>query len=426
MPNNLFHNKFSKELLSKLVNEANLVEIISADLNVKLKKKGLHYFMCCPFHVEKTPSFSIRNNMYYCFGCKASGNAITWLREFRNYSFFEAVIKLSEITQIQLPTNKNPDSNLSNILFDVLAYCNYLYKFKIKKEPKLYNFLLKERGLSSESIEKYNIGLVTAGISALVQKKYSSNLLMNLGIFIKNKNGELKDLLKYRITFPIFDEYNKIVSFSGRKLPNISNYPKYLNGHETSFFKKTEILYGLNFSKKYIKMTNTILIVEGYFDHIILSQNGQENSVATMGTSLTEFQLNKIFSLADNIIFCLDGDCAGIQSALRVAHMCLNILTDNKNVSFVLLPNNHDPDSYIREKGIENFNKEMGKKIFLSSFIIDNLITSNKYDHKSIESKVNIACKAKAIINSINVNAVFYKSAFKSSIESKIGIKIEG
>ena len=368
MANNQLYTTFSKELLITLNEAVDLPLLISNDLGIELKRSGKNYWLCCPFHTEKTPSFTINNN-------------------------------------------------------NVLRDNNYFYTYKIKDNKKVLDFLLNERGISLDNIKKYNLGFVTSGISSLLQKKYSDNLLIESGLFTKDSNSKLKDLLKYRITIPIFDEHNKIISFSGRRLPD-SNYPKYINGLETPFFQKKDVLYGLNFSKKDIHLRNTVFIVEGYFDHIILSQHNVKNSVATMGTSITSSQLDKIFTLADNIIFCFDGDTAGIKAALKVAYMCLSIISDTKNVSFVFLAENHDPDSFIRNKGIDEWHKKVEQKESLSTFIINDLIQSNNHNPTSVESNVNIAVKAKNIIDSINSQAIFYKNALKIGIENKIGFKI--
>lgn len=422
---------FSKEFLSSLIDSINLSELISNDLNIKLKGYDGKYWLCCPFHGEKTPSFSIKNNTFLCFGCSASGNAIKWLRKWRNLSFSEAVIELSNMSGIPLPeaedTYQNDKTNSSITILDVLRDNNYFYTYKIKNDEKALNFLINEKGYTLDIINKYNLGLVTCGISLLLKKKYSEDLLIESGLFNKNFKGILKDILKYRITIPIFNERGNIISFSGRKLPSMincsNNYPKYINGRETALFQKKEILYGLNFSKKFIIEKNAVFVVEGYFDHITLSQHNVGNSVATMGTSVNDFQLNKIFTLANNIIFCFDGDLAGTRAALKVAYMCLNILSDDKKVSFILLPDNHDPDSFIRSNGIDCWNEEVKRKIPLSLLIINDLIASNVHD-SSVESNVNIAVKAKKVINSINPDAILYKQALKLEIENRINLKI--
>lgn len=426
--NQFYHMTFSKEFLSTLNDSVSLSDLISNDLNIQLKKSGKNYWLCCPFHEEKTPSFIINNNKYHCFGCSTSGNAITWLRDWRKLSFYDAVIELSNISKIPLPAIPIPaetkvKNNNSSTLINVLHDINNFYTYKIKKEKKVFDFLLSDRCLSLDTIYKYNLGLVTLGICSLLKKKYSEELLINSGLFVMDNNNKLKDLLKYRITIPIFNEQNQIVNFSGRRFPNVSNYPKYINGQENSFFQKGQILYGLNFSKKHILKLNTVYVVEGYFDHILLSQNNINNSVATLGTAITSFQLNKIFSLADNIIFCFDGDSAGVNAAIKLAYRCLSILSDNKNISFILLPNNHDPDSFLRKNGIDCWNSELENKISLSTLIINDLISLNH--HKStVESNVNLAASALNIINSINTNAILYKKAFKIGIEDKIGFKL--
>jgi DNA primase len=422
--NQYYHTTFSKEFLSKLIDAVSLSDLISNDLNIQLKKSGKNYWLCCPFHDEKTPSFIIKDNKYHCFGCSISGNAITWLRAWRKLSFYDAVIKLSNISKIPVPDAKIKTNDNSIPEINLLININHFYTYKIKQEKKIFDFLLNDRGLSLDTVYKYNLGLVTSGICSLLQEKYLDNLLIESGLFVRGTNDKLKDLLKYRITIPIFNEQNQIVNFSGRRFPNISNYPKYINGQENSFFQKGQILYGLNFSKKHIQKLNTVYVVEGYFDHILLSQNNVNNSVATMGTAITQFQLDKIFSLADNIIFCFDSDSAGVKAALKVAYMCLRILSDNKNISFILLPDNHDPDSFIRKNGIDCWNEESERKISLSTFIINDLISSNHHNPTNIESNVNIAVNALNIIDSINSDAIFYKKAFKIGIEDKIGFKL--
>lgn len=427
MANNQYYTTFSQDFLSLLINSVNLADLISNDLKIQLKKSGKNYWLSCPFHDDKTPSFIINNNKYHCFSCSISGNAITWLRQWRKLSFHDAVLELSNISRIPVPITNSVNTAVdfdSNSLINILNDINSFYVYKLKKDSKILNFLLNDRGLSLETINNYNLGLVTLGICSLLQNKHSDDLLLKTGLFVTDSNNKLKDLLRYRITIPIFNEKNHIVSFAGRCLPDASIYSKYINGQENSFFVKRDILFGLNFSKKYIKEANTVLIVEGYFDHMILSQNNVKNSVATLGTSINTSQLNKIFTLADNIIFCFDGDCAGVKAALKVAYMCLGILSDEKNISFILLPNNHDPDSFVRNLGIDHWNAELEKRISLSTLIIDDLVKTNHHISTSVESNVNLAVNASNIINSINSNSIFYKKAFKVGIEEKIGFKL--
>lgn len=352
-------NDFIDELLAK----TDIVDVI--DHYVPLKKSGANYMACCPFHKEKSPSFSVSpsKQFYHCFGCGAHGSAIGFVMEHQGLSFTEAVQYLADrvgmtvpYTKGQTPENlaarqqrKQQQQTLENILTQAATF--YQQQYLSNQEAKNY---LQQRGLSSEIIAQYGIGYAPNGWTALSQlfQPYPSPELIQSGMVLDNE-GKQYDRFRHRIMFPIRNSSGQVIGFGGRVLDN--SKPKYLNSPDTPLFDKGKNLYGLYEGRHAIKEAQKILVVEGYMDVVALAQFGIAYAVAALGTATTAEHIKLLMRQTDHIYFCFDGDDAGKRAAWRALENALPQLKDDKHLYFLFLPQQHDPDSYIREYGKTQF-----------------------------------------------------------------------
>lgn len=347
----------SKGIIDDIQDRINIVELINE--YVPLTKKGKNHTGLCPFHNEKTPSFTVNEekNFFYCFGCHENGNAYQFLMKYKNLSFYEALTELGAKVGIDvksLSTYKSKDQFqfLIDIFKDAGEYFHHTLTLEHIGELGL-NYL-KKRSLSEDSIEKFNIGYAPNEWSYMLRhlskKNYSVESQVKSSLVARGKNQKLYDYFRHRIIFPIYDELNRIVAFGGRVLDD--SMPKYLNSPENYFFKKREILYGLNWSKQNIEDSKTVLLVEGYMDVIICHQFGFQNVAAPLGTSLTERHIQKLSRYADTVIMVFDGDSAGEKAMIRSLSFALK---SDLHFYIVTLPDGMDPSDYLLSKGSDAF-----------------------------------------------------------------------
>ena len=322
-------NRIPKEVIDNILERVDIVEVIENHLS--LKKTGNNYTRCCPFHDEKTPSFSVnqRQQFYHCFGCKASGNAISFLMDYSGLDFVSAVKELASRCNIKIPENsalpKIPDHNdlIQTLEFAASFYEQQLRKSKSKKKAIDY---LKGRGISGEIAKEFRLGYAEEGWDHLIKSHRSQNSkdsnLLAAGLVAEGKN-KIYDRLRERIIFPIRNRRGQIVGFGGRTLGN--QQPKYLNSPETALFQKGRELYGLHESLRKSK-PREILVVEGYLDVISLHQAGLTSTVATLGTAITRSQMEKLFRETSRLVFCFDGDAAGYKAAHKSLELSLPLL----------------------------------------------------------------------------------------------------
>jgi DNA primase len=336
-----------KSTLEELLARINILDVVSQ--YIKLRKAGKDYVGLCPFHKEKTPSFtvSIEKQIYYCFGCREGGNAINFLMKYENLSFQEALENLAKEYGVEIQRRGDP-RRASH--FDALARLSEYYFDNLKNARTTLQYLNK-RGIDEETIKEFRIGYSDPSGNRLKgflkNSGIPNDVYLSTGI-VRMKDRDLYDMFWGRVVIPIFDVNKKVIGFGGRTLEK-DGVPKYINSPESSVFSKRTALFGIDKTRKHIAEQNEVFIVEGYFDFISLYQHGLRNIVATLGTSVTEQQVSKLRNYTNNVTLMLDGDEAGIKSALRLIGMFAEM---DLNGAMVLLPEGHDPDSFVRKEGI--------------------------------------------------------------------------
>ena len=378
-----------ESFIQEVLNRIDVVDIV--DQRVKLKKAGANYVACCPFHQEKSPSFTVSpsKQFYHCFGCGAHGSAISFLMEYEGLTFIESIQSIASLLGLSVPneqtTSKSEKSDYL-ILEQALMQANQFYKKNLRASTEAIQYL-KNRGLSGEIAKQFQIGFANQEWQGLQQvfKNYDDPILQSAGLVQKNEAGKLYDRFRNRIMFPIFNAKDNIIGFGGRVI-HADDTPKYYNSPETPLFKKSYELYGLSQSKKGIRDEQNILIVEGYMDVISLHQHGVQNAVATLGTATTVYHLKKLIRYSKKITFCFDGDNAGIEAAWKALNTAVEILEDDLEFYFMFLPEGEDPDTYIRNHSLDDFKKMINQATPLSDFIIKRLTSNN--DLNSQENKI--------------------------------------
>ena len=393
-----------EHFIQELLNRIDIVDVI--DGYVPLKKAGANHVACCPFHGEKTPSFTVSptKQFYHCFGCGAHGTAIGFLMEYQGVSFVEAIETLAQRVGIKVPqvereasAPKRAEPSQYEIMQQALLY----YRAELKKSQQAIVYL-KGRGLSGEIAARFQMGYAPQGWQNLraIFPDYESANLTSLGLTIKNDEGRVYDRFRDRVMFPIHDQRGQVIGFGGRVLSGEGNDgPKYLNSPETPLFQKGQELYGLFLARQAIRASGRVVVVEGYMDVVALAQHGIEYAVATLGTATTPVHIAKLTRQTDNIIFCFDGDAAGRKAAWRAAMNALPALTDGLKLSFLFLPPEHDPDTYVREFGREGFESALSGALTLSAYVMQEL--SERHDLGSQEGRVRFLNDAKPVLQQV-------------------------
>ncbi|EKO3932233.1 DNA primase [Vibrio fluvialis] len=377
---------FIDDLLARL----DIVDII--DARVKLKKKGKNYSACCPFHNEKTPSFSVsqEKQFYHCFGCGVHGNAIDFMMEYERLEFPEAIEELASFLGLEVPREERSNGSFNKStpranseekrnLYDLMGSIAQFYRQQLKVASNRHAIeYLKNRGLSGEIVQKFGIGFV-ADEWDLVRKnfgqsRHNQDMLVSGGMLIENDNGNRYDRFRGRVMFPIRDRRGRVIGFGGRVLGD--GTPKYLNSPETPIFHKGKELYGLYEVLQAYREPPQILVVEGYMDVVALAQYGVDYAVASLGTSTTEDHIRQLFRQTDTIICCYDGDRAGREAARRAMENALEFLNANKILKVLFLPDGEDPDSFVRKFGRSKLEEEIKN----ADSLIDFLLTEIKKD----------------------------------------------
>ena len=393
---------FIQELLSR----ADVVDIVGR--HVQLKKGGANYMGLCPFHGEKSPSFSVSpsKQFYHCFGCGKSGNALGFMIEFSGMGFVEAVQELAQQYGMQVPQEEGSTQDRAraqeqrtrqSTLTDVLEQAAAAYRQHLKDSPKAVNYL-KGRGVSGEIAKDFGLGYAPEGWRTLasVFPSYDDPLLVDSGLVIASSDAEHGDEKRYdrfrdRVVFPIRNVKGECIGFGGRVFGD--EKPKYLNSPETPVFSKGRELYGLFEARSALRAHGYALVTEGYMDVVALAQLGFPNAVATLGTACTTEHVQKLFRFTDAVVFSFDGDAAGRRAARKALDAALPFATDVRNVKFLFLPPEHDPDSFIRAFGKEAFARCIAEAVPLSRFLVDS--AREACDLGSAEGRALLASNAK-------------------------------
>ncbi|WP_343152833.1 DNA primase [Buchnera aphidicola] len=398
--------KIPQHFIQELINRTNIVELIGS--RIKLKKKGENYYSLCPFHNEKTPSFSVnlKKQFFYCFGCKENGNVIDFLMNYEKLSFLESIKELSKKNGLILPIQKK-HSSLNKLyvkqknIYSLMEKISFLYETNLysTKFLHIYKYLLK-RGLNKKTLKKFSIGYASNKKKFLSEhsqiEKEDKKFLIDSGMVVCVTNNTY-DRFCGRITFPIKNKKGKINGFGGRNVS--SNFPKYINSPETSIFYKKNNLYGIYQLYKKTNNPKYIIIVEGYMDVIMLSQFNINYSISLLGTAISNLQISNLFKITKNIIYCFDGDKAGKEATWKALILTLPYLTDERTIKFIILPINEDPDSIIRKEGEKKFKERIINAISLSKFLFQSLLKNKTII--STEEKIKFCIKSKTLIDKI-------------------------
>ncbi len=387
-----------RDFIDTLLARVDIVDVI--DRRVPLKKAGQNYQACCPFHSEKTPSFTVSptKQFYHCFGCGAHGTALGFLMEYEHMGFPDAVAALAQDVGLPVPESGEPDRpKPPPALWDALEQAAQFYKKQLKQTPRAIDYL-KRRGLTGAVAARYGIGYAPDG-SPLKQvfPDYTADALAASGLVIDGDRGRY-DRFRDRIMFPIKNVKGQIVGFGGRVLDQ--GEPKYLNSPETPLFHKGSEIYGLFEARAAIKAAGRVIVVEGYMDVVALAQHGVEFAVATLGTATTPAHARTLLRHTDRLIFAFDGDNAGRKAAWRALENTLEALQDGKEVSFLFLPEGEDPDSHIRAHGQAAFLQLLDTDtVPLSTFLVRELVRDRKLD--SQEGRAALIKDAKPLLDKI-------------------------
>ena len=413
-----------ESFIQELLNRVDVVDII--DKKIQLKKAGANFIACCPFHQEKSPSFTVSpsKQFYHCFGCGEHGSAISFLIEYEGLSFIEAVNELANTIGLKVPNEEFSEKiniNENSKLEEALKIANNFYQVQLRKSPKAIAYL-KSRGLSGEIAKEFSIGYAPEGWQNLEAafKNYKDETLISAGLIQKNDQGRYYDRFRDRIMFPIHNAKGIVIGFGGRVI-NPEDTPKYYNSPETALFQKSYELYGLLAARKKIRDNRYALVVEGYMDVVALAQNGIGNAVATLGTATTLFHIKKLTRYTDEIVFCFDGDDAGRTAAWRAMNNSLSAVTDNVQLKFLFLPNNYDPDSFVRENSNDAFRLLAKEAMPLTEYIIKYLTQDN--DLASQENKVKFLNDLEPIVKQITAKKLLL--LFKKRISQLVDLDIQ-
>ncbi|MDP2170594.1 MAG: DNA primase [Rhodocyclaceae bacterium] len=391
-------DSFIQELLARV----DIVDVV--ERYVPLKKAGANYQACCPFHSEKTPSFTVSpaKQFFHCFGCGAHGSAVGFVMQYAGLGFVEAVEELANSLGMPVPREVGAHSQQKAQqapLTERMARAAQFYKDQLKASPKAIDYL-KRRGLTGEIAARYGLGFAPDDWQGLQQifDDYHSPALVECGLVIENEQGRRYDRFRDRVMFPIQDQRGNVIGFGGRVLG--PGEPKYLNSPETPLFHKGQELYGLPQARKEIQQQNMVIVVEGYMDVVGLAQNGIVNVVATLGTATTGVNVQRLVRLADRVVFCFDRDSAGDRAARRTMEISLEHLVDGKSVEILQLDGTQDPDEFVREHGKEAFVNQTQNATRLSDFFVRKLIQD--CNTSTAEGRAKLVSDAKPLLQKIS------------------------
>ena len=387
-----------ESFIQELLHRIDIVDLV--DSYVPLKKAGANFAACCPFHNEKSPSFTVSptKQFYHCFGCGAHGTAIGFLMEYSGVGFIDAVKELAGRVGLQVPEEEgrrpHEGPRLAS-LTELMARAAKYYYEQLKHSEKAIDYL-KNRGLSGEIAQKFGIGYAPDGWQNLgaAFEDYTQSELQAIGLVIKNEQGRLYDRFRDRVMFPIINQKGEVIAFGGRVLG--AGEPKYLNSPETPLFEKGREVFGLPQARTALREKNAVIVVEGYMDVVALAQHGVGNAVATLGTATTATHVQKLLRQVDRIVYCFDGDNAGRKAAWRALENSLDALPEQKSIGFVFLPESEDPDSFVRLHGKEAFERLIAQAMPLSEFLLREL--ASHCDMTSAEGRARLVSEAKPLL----------------------------
>ena len=422
--------RIPQKFIDDLLDRVDIVEVI--DRRVKLKKTGKNFSACCPFHDEKTPSFSVNpgKQFYYCFGCGAGGNALGFLMDYERLEFPEAVESLAQTVGLQVPKEElrpgqTPPQDTNRPILEQLEQATRFYEHSLRKHPEAKRAVayLKGRGLSGEIARAFRVGFAPPGWDNLLQTANNDaqqiKRLTDGGMLVTNDRGRTYDRFRDRIVFPILDARGRVIAFGGRVLGD--DKPKYLNSPETPVFHKSRELYGLYQARKSERSLNRIVVVEGYMDVIALAQYGIGYAVATLGTATSEAHMERLFRHVPEVVFCFDGDEAGRKAAFRALESTLPVMHDGRQARFLFLPDGEDPDSLVRARGAEHLEHLFSSATPLENFLFD--WVAQDLDISTLDGRARFSKQAAPFVHLIPEGV--FKTLMYQSLADRTGIDID-
>ena len=423
--------RIPQAFLDTLLDRLDIVEVV--DRRVKLKKTGKNYSARCPFHDEKTPSFSVNpdKQFYYCFGCGAGGNALGFVMDYESLEFPQAVENLASSVGLEVPREETRpgagpprEEGGNKALYALLEQAAAYYQHELRKHPEAKRAVayLKQRGLSGEVAKQFDLGFAPPGwdnlIKALGTTEEERKKLIDAGLLVENEAGKIYDRFRDRVVFPIRDQRGRVIAFGGRVLGD--DKPKYLNSPETPVFQKGRELYGLYQAKRANRKLDRILVVEGYMDVIALAQHGISNATATLGTATSNTHLERIYRLSPEVLFCFDGDDAGRKAAVRAMEAALPSMADGRQARFLFLPEGEDPDSIVRSGGSAHFDQLMAAAMPLETFLFESLASG--IDTDSMDGRARLSKLALPYIRQLPEGV--YRQLMFNALAQRTGLEV--
>jgi len=410
-----------QHFIDDLITRADIVEVLGR--RIQLKKAGREFKACCPFHDEKTPSFTVSpsKGFYHCFGCGAHGTALGFLMEYDHMEFVEAVESLAGMMGIEVPRDESQrPARRYDELFELMQKVEKHYQTELRNHQPAVDYL-KARGIDGATAKRFGIGYAPSGWSHLLDKygksREASERLLAVGLVIRKDNGNYYDRFRERIMFPIRDSRGRCIGFGGRVMDQ--EEPKYLNSPETVLFHKGRELYGLYEARQAIRNIERLVVVEGYMDVIGLARHGIDFAAATLGTATTDDHLNRLFRICDEVHFCFDGDRAGKAAAWRALETALPQIREGRQIRFVFLPDGQDPDSYVQNHGAAAFEEAMNQALALSDFLVTEL--ARQVDMESVDGRARLAELAKPLVS--NIPEGVYKELLIERLANEVGLE---
>ena len=423
--------RIPQAFLDDLLDRVDIVEVI--DRRVKLRKSGKNYSARCPFHDEKTPSFSVNpdKQFYYCFGCGAGGNALTFVMEYDNLEFPQAVENLAGSTGMEVPREPRPGGHdprkkeeSNKPLYALMEQVSLYYQKQLRSHaqaPRAVEYL-KGRGLTGEIAKQFDLGYAPPGWdnlhSTLGNTDEQRELLIKAGMLVKNENGKVYDRFRDRVMFPIRDRRGRVIAFGGRVLGD--DKPKYLNSPETEIFHKGRELYGLYQARQTTRKLERILVVEGYMDVIALAQHGITYATATLGTATSHTHLDRLYRLCPEVVFCFDGDEAGRKAAFRALEAALPSMEDGRQARFLFLPEGEDPDDAVRAGGKPHFEHLLGEAVPLETFLFESV--AQGLDISSLDGRARMSKLALPYLRQIPEGV--YRQLMFQALADRTGLEL--
>ena len=398
--------RIPQSFIDDLLNRVDIVEVI--DARVSLKKAGREYQACCPFHNEKTPSFTVSpgKQFYHCFGCGAHGSAVGFLMDYEHLEFPDAIEELARSVGMEVPheaASGHRTDHRSNDHYSLLERAERYYRNQLREHAQAANAVdyLKQRGLSGEIAATFGLGYAPPGWDSLLRHLGSDSETQKaavvLGLLVQKDDNRLYDRFRDRIMFPIRDRRGRTIGFGGRVLGN--DTPKYMNSPESPLFHKGRELYGLFEARKANQKLERLLVVEGYMDVVALAQFGLTHAVATLGTATTAEHLERLYRTVKEVVFCFDGDAAGRRAAWRALENALPVLRDGREARFLFLPEGEDPDSLVRRIGKQAFHQKSVDSIPLSQYFLESL--SQQVDTRSVDGRAHLVELARPLLQKL-------------------------